>query len=108
MDYATLANFLKNKDFKSNEYFQHLADYSSGAIGSVLGMTIYPTTQVGTGKVWAFEKDHYAVAAIRRDELITNIRNDGTLSQGLNISSRFGWAYQDPRRVIMATVTAPS
>ena len=66
-------------------------------------MNIMPSTQVATGKYWVFERDAYALGGIRRHEMITNLRNDSQMSQGLSVSSRFGLAYKDAQRVMVMT-----
>ena len=105
-NYDYLSRLLQAEDFRSNELFQSMADYKNGSIGSILGLNIYASTQVPTGKYWVFEKQEYAIAGMRRDEMITNLQDNSQISNGLSISSRYGFAYRDPSRVMMATLAA--
>jgi len=103
MDWVQMGAMLKNSNFQNADYFREYANFDEGMINSVLNMNIMVSDQIPTalsGYVWMFEKNRYACAAIRRDELITNLRDDGTLSQGLSISSRYGFAHKDGSAIV--------
>ena len=105
---AALSVLLKDNDFKSNEYMQEYANYDSGMISSILGMNIFVSNQIASSaannkRCWMFEKDQFAVCAMRRDEMITNIEDNEKMEQGLSISSRLGFAYKDPSRCVVLT-----
>ena len=105
---VALSTLLKDDDFKSNEYMQEYANYDSGMISSILGMNIFVSNQIPSNannnkRCWMFEKDQFAVCAMRRDEMITNIEDNNILEQGLSISSRLGFAYKDPSRCVVLT-----
>ena len=105
LTYEMLAVFLKSDDFKSHDFFRDMANYNTGMISSLFGMKVYVTNQKSGKHFWMFEKAQYACAIMRRDEMITNIDNNPTLTQGLSISSRFGFAYRDASRVYYYTAT---
>ena len=100
--WTVMGTFLIDDQFMSNDYFREYANYNKGMIDSLLGMNIYVSTQLaeaegGTSEetAYLFPKERFLCAAIRRDELVTNIRDDNTLEQGLGISSRYGFAAKD-------------
>ena len=98
-DWTTIGALLKDSAFQNAEQFQQYADFGAGMIRSILGLRIFVSNQVPINSNGAhfliYQKNRYVQAAMRRDELITNIDNKGELSQGLNISTRLGFGHKD-------------
>ena len=107
MTYEAQANFMKSNDFKSHDFFREFANYNNGMLSALYGMKIFVTNQLSGSNMWIFQKDQYAIATMRRDEMIVNLDDNKKLEQGLGISSRYGFAYRDASRVIYQPVSAP-
>ena len=108
MSWDAQAKFLKSRDLKDRDFFRDMANYNTGMMTSVYGLQFFVSNQLSGDRFWMFEKNNYAVATIRRDELIVNLEENRNQEQGLSISSRYGFAYRDAARVIQGTVAAPT
>ena len=91
-----LAALLKDSDFKDQTRLGMFADYSRGMVGNFLGMQMYVSTQIPTGKTYVFDRDRVVFYVVRRDRIITPYVEDGD-QFAIKATSRYGIGKADTK-----------
>ena len=97
MNWTSMGALLKTADYKDTQYFQHDANWSDGTIPMVLGMKVFATSQTGVNdnEIYLWEKNRYAVCAMRRNALVTAFEEREAQKEGVVYSTRLGFAHLD-------------
>lgn len=97
LSHDTMAALLKSDDFKDADKFQGMADYNGLTIPTIFNVKLFATSQVteSTSYIWFWEKRRYAFFLVRRYGLVTSWEEKQQNREGLNYTSRYGFAKPD-------------
>ena len=103
MNHTAMYTLLVSTDFKDADKFQAMADYNGLTIPSIFNVKLFATSQVASTNnavFWMWEKARYSFFLIRRYALVNSWENKETLKEGMNYSTRYGFAIGDGAAIL--------
>lgn len=104
MTHNMMHNLLKADDFKDADKFQAFADYNGLTIPMLFNVKLFTSSQVdsteGADHIWMWEKNRYSFFLVRRYGLVTSWENKQQNREGLNYTTRYGFAVGDGKAII--------
>ena len=104
MTHGMMKTLLTSADFKDADKFQAMADYNGLTIPSIFNVKLFASAQVnaaeGADHIWMWEKARHSFFLVRRYALVNSWENKETLKEGINYSTRYGFAKPDGKAMI--------
>lgn len=88
---AEMGKLLKDSDFKDSLRYGDFVNKSEGYIGAFMGMDVYESAQMATGKAIMMDKNYTMLFGVRRYQMMESYEEvqDGDKTYGVKISTRY-------------------